>query len=417
MLIETSGDLDTVGELQKRDGTVLHSNDDGNLPHGPLNFFLWRALAAGTYRIKVSSYGEETTGSYTLHTTSLVETTFDNPQEIDLDNSAGNWTANGLLYNRPGNPGIDTDFFKVDFSEGEHFIIRTTDPFGSQVGVHDLGAIILDSDGNELASFGDGDLWPHRRHVLIAGRMKNTGTYYIKLGARLADKGPYTLHVSRVTEPGSTPATATPLDFVTARGGTIHPLSDEDYFRLEIPAATHVYLAAVSDRVQINGELFDSTNTPVDTRYYPFSFGPRRTFFFHERLDAGTYYIKVTGERKNDDFDIDAPPYVIHAFEDTDYNRFLADCEDIDTATTISDPLYGCQWHLHNTGQLKGGVPGEDINVEEVWDDNLGADINVAVVDDGMDYAHEDLSANVDYGRATTITTPTTRTATTSMNT
>ena len=399
MLIETRGDLDTVGELQKRDGTVLHSNDDGNLPHGPLNFFLWRALAAGTYRIKVSSYGEETTGSYTLHTTSLVETTFDNPQEIDLDNSAGNWTANGLLYNRPGNPGIDTDFFKVDFSEGEHFIIRTTDPFGSQVGVHDLGAIILDSDGNELASFGDGDLWPHRRHVLIAGRMKNTGTYYIKLGARLADKGPYTLHVSRVTEPGSTPATATPLDFVTARGGTIHPLSDEDYFRLEIPAATHVYLAAVSDRVQINGELLDSTNTPVDTRYYPFSFGPRRTFFFHERLDAGTYYIKVTGERKNDDFDIDAPPYVIHAFEDTDYNRFLADCEDIDTATTISDPLYGCQWHLHNTGQLKGGVPGEDINVEEVWDDNLGTGINVAVVDDGMDYAHEDLSANVDMTR------------------
>ena len=395
MLIETRGDLDTVGELQKRDGTVLHSNDDGNLPHGPLNFFLWRALAAGTYRIKVSSYGEETTGSYTLHTTSLVETTFDNPQEIDLD-SAGNWTANGLLYNRPGNPGIDTDFFKVDFSEGEHFIIRTTDPFGSQVGVHDLGAIILDSDGNELASFGDGDLWPHPRHVLIAGRMKNTGTYYIKLGARLADKGPYTLHVSRVTEPGSTTATATPLDFVTARGGTIHPLSDEDYFRLEIPAATHVYLAAVSDRVQINGELLDSTSAPVDTRYYTFSFGPRRAFFFHERLDAGTYYIKVTGERKNDDFDIDAPPYVIHAFEDTDYNRFLADCEDIDTATTISDPLYGCQWHLHNTGQLKGGVPGEDINVEEVWDDNnLGAGINVAVVDDGMDYAHEDLSANV----------------------
>ena len=51
---------------------------------------------------------------------------------------------------------------------------------------------------------------------------------------------------------------------------------------------------------------------------------------------------------------------------------------------------------------LKGGESDEDINVEEVWDDNdpdtLGAGINVVVVDDGMDYTHEDLSANVDYG-------------------
>ena len=67
--------------------------------------------------------------------------------------------------------------------------------------------------------------------------------------------------------------------------------------------------------------------------------------------------------------------------------------------TSITDPLYGCQWHLNNTGQRKGGVSGEDMNVEEVWTAGiLGAGINVAVVDNGLDSDHEDLTDNVDDG-------------------
>ena len=38
---------------------------------------------------------------------------------------------------------------------------------------------------------------------------------------------------------------------------------------------------------------------------------------------------------------------------------------------------------------------GRDINVEEVWATTMGADINIAVVDDGLHYAHEDLAPNV----------------------
>ena len=62
--------------------------------------------------------------------------------------------------------------------------------------------------------------------------------------------------------------------------------------------------------------------------------------------------------------------------------------------------MYGCQWHLKNTGQL-GTVTtsGEDINIEGVWDDGIsGAGINVAIVSDGIDLSHEDLSANVRSG-------------------
>jgi subtilisin family serine protease/subtilisin-like proprotein convertase family protein len=75
------------------------------------------------------------------------------------------------------------------------------------------------------------------------------------------------------------------------------------------------------------------------------------------------------------------------------------------TASTISlelrtDPLYKYQWHLDNTGQKNfasnGGTTGADINVDTVIaGGNTGSDIVVAIVDDGIEIAHEDLSGNV----------------------
>ena len=57
----------------------------------------------------------------------------------------------------------------------------------------------------------------------------------------------------------------------------------------------------------------------------------------------------------------------------------------------FTDDFYACQWHLKNRERER-----EDINVEPVWADGVtGEGVNVAVVDNGMDHYHEDLSANV----------------------
>jgi subtilisin-like proprotein convertase family protein len=69
-------------------------------------------------------------------------------------------------------------------------------------------------------------------------------------------------------------------------------------------------------------------------------------------------------------------------------------------ADPVGEPLFTSQWHLKNTGggQVPGGVAGNDINVSPLWNfttgANLGTGINVAVVDDGLERSHEDLSAN-----------------------
>ncbi len=65
-----------------------------------------------------------------------------------------------------------------------------------------------------------------------------------------------------------------------------------------------------------------------------------------------------------------------------------------------SDPLFGNQWALENSGQT-GGLEDADIDAPEAWDIatggiNLNSDtIVVAVIDDGCELIHPDLKANL----------------------
>lgn len=56
------------------------------------------------------------------------------------------------------------------------------------------------------------------------------------------------------------------------------------------------------------------------------------------------------------------------------------------------DPLFSDEWHLVNSGQT-GGTPGADANVVAAWDRVRGTGVTIAIVDDGLQYTHPDLSA------------------------
>lgn len=76
-------------------------------------------------------------------------------------------------------------------------------------------------------------------------------------------------------------------------------------------------------------------------------------------------------------------------------------CNSTFTIGSLSDPLAAQQWHLKNIGQnafADGvGVTGIDINVEPVYSTLglVGNGVIAAVVDTGLEIAHEDLAANV----------------------
>ena len=70
------------------------------------------------------------------------------------------------------------------------------------------------------------------------------------------------------------------------------------------------------------------------------------------------------------------------------------------TTVVSGDPLYQYQWHLNNTGQTNfatnTGTSAQDINVDSVIADGLtGSNIIIAIVDEGLEIAHEDLTDNI----------------------
>jgi len=60
-----------------------------------------------------------------------------------------------------------------------------------------------------------------------------------------------------------------------------------------------------------------------------------------------------------------------------------------------NDPLYKDQWYLRNTGQ-NGGSAGADVRAEQAWNIHTGSSgVSIAVLDDGIDTAHEDFAGKL----------------------
>jgi len=129
----------------------------------------------------------------------------------------------------------------------------------------------------------------------------------------------------------------------------------------------NVYWSTASGVNKSNGTKITSTSSPLT----------------HAGLTGGiTYYYVVTSQNTDgesaESAEVSATPL---------------------TASTTMDPLYADQWHLKNTGQQGAvappGIAGEDINVEPAWATYKGTGVRVAVVDDGLEIGHEDLTANI----------------------
>ena len=288
--------------------------------------------------------------------------------------------------------GDDRDIFRLDLSGRA----GGTDVWIYTIGDFDTWGEMYGSSGTLIVNNNDGLIDPNWSNFHLRRNLA-PGVYYVGVyNADDVSTGDYTLHAEAVTDPGSTTAAATLLNLGTPTGGSIDTVSDVDYFRIVFHANTNLYLYSVG-LIMWDGtaflpiepllvEVFDATNTVVTLNVRSAVLG----FTIRDDFEPGTYYIKVTTPSGVMSHPV---PYNIHAQEDTDYTDFINSCESASRPSQIDDPLYGCQWHLNN-------ALGEDINVEPVWSDGIkGEGINIAVVDDGMDWNHEDLVDNVDASR------------------
>jgi kexin len=138
----------------------------------------------------------------------------------------------------------------------------------------------------------------------------------------------------------------------------------------------NLYWSTASGVTNTNGAKITSVNTPLN----------------HGGLVNGTAYF-----------------YVVAAVNSAGESTISSQAEAMPAnGANIPDVLYGDQWHLKNTGQPGAngvaGMAGEDIDVEPVWTacgngyTCRGEGVRIAVVDDGLEIAHEDLFANVATG-------------------
>ena len=63
----------------------------------------------------------------------------------------------------------------------------------------------------------------------------------------------------------------------------------------------------------------------------------------------------------------------------------------------FNDPLLSKQWHYYNDGTVTNSIKGADINLFPAWQKYTkgSSTVIVSVVDGGIDWEHEDLSANM----------------------
>ena len=285
--------------------------------------------------------------------------------------------------------GDDHDVFKIDLSGAS----GPTDVWAYATGEYDTVGGLYDSN-RALLSFSDDSL--------LAGSLRNfsvrssvpPGIYYVVVASYEGESGEYTIHAQAVTDPGSSTGTAARLSLGSPAGGTIDTPDDADYFRLYFPESTHAIIEArTANLAPINADLLDAQGREISANVYRLivRFGVR---FWHgfrilDDFGPGTYYLRVTTP---DDLAPRPVTYTIYAYEDDEYTEYTEECEAKTRALNepqISDPLYACQWHLDSPDYA-------NIDIESAWAEGArGEGVTVAVVDDGMDPAHEDLRDNV----------------------
>jgi len=120
------------------------------------------------------------------------------------------------------------------------------------------------------------------------------------------------------------------------------------------------------------------------------------TFAFNTKVSGG-YDVTVFSQPSNGSCSVAGGSGTARA----DVMNVVVSCSLGFSIASLGDPLAAQQWHLKNTAQNAfsdlPGTAGMDINVDPVFSafGYAGKGVTVAVVDTGMEIAHEDLAANV----------------------
>ena len=373
--IYSRSNIDMKGAIYERGNRRFNTSDHGGQDHNPEDFFSRTELSPGVYHIEVSGY-DGATGDYEINVRAFPEGSSGRSNAIDLPLGQA---ARGNIH-----PAGDEDYYKITLTARTDVILRAS-------GGRDTVGELQNTSGTKIAE-NDDSLFPQDVFNFLIRETLNAGVYYLRVkNYNEGITGAYTVHASTAGSPGSSTSTAQALTLDEARGGNISSAGDSDHFSITVAQDTYATIWALheSDSLDADGELLNNSGQAV-TEDFLHDMAGDAGFGIEHLLTPGTHHLKVTG-----DGGTSTGVYTVLATENQTFNRVADRCSGKSRSPGINDALSGCQWHLNNTGQFSGGA-GQDINVEPVWTSgNLGGDVNVAVVDAGINGQHPDLVDNV----------------------
>ena len=272
VILYTTGDTDTTGELVDEDLREVEYGDDSILSEEMTNFFLGAVLEPGVYYVFVSGYAANT-GPYRLYSWSGTDPAGSRTTLADL---ALESEQLGIL-----GSSTDEDYFRITVSEATDLQVYAEGP------VDTVGELI-DIDGNRLAYNDDSDFSLGNSSFFIAKSL-SPGTYYVAVSGADGDTGPYRLYAMETLDQSNEMDTAEALEPGTPVMGLIDAGTDTDLFKLEMADAAEVFIYTTGD-VDTVGTLIDSDGATLETDD---DNGAQLNFFIRQNLGPGTYYIRV----------------------------------------------------------------------------------------------------------------------------
>ena len=231
LTVYTTGGLNSVGELQAGDGSILATDDNSG---ADTNFKIEYFVDPGTYYVNVTGY--ETvdangvrftfTGAYVLRTAFVAGPP---PPVDDHGNARHDATEIALGSSLPGVIGVsgDVDYFRVNVTEPGTLTVYTTGNLDT------YGALLSDDSGRSDNDSGD------EENFSLSWDVVHTGTHFVSVRAnRPRETGSYVVWTRFVAFPpdqhGNTRADATPLPLGGSVAGEFWEEEDEDFFRLDV---------------------------------------------------------------------------------------------------------------------------------------------------------------------------------------
>ena len=311
LTLYTTGALNSSGELQTGDGSVLAADHDSGADD---HFRIAHRVGPGSYYVKVSGHRYvdsagvtyKFTGPYAVHALFVAHS------ERDHGDSPSDATVLALGDSVSG--AIETlgdkDFFRVEVTEPGTLTVYTTGDLDTAGELRTDTQVLLARDDNRKANF-------NIKHDV------GPGTYSVRVNASYRVTSPgeaignYVLHVRFVPgrgpppdDHGSTRADATELPLGSSVRGFVIP-GDTDYFRVEVtqPGTLTFYTSSGSGDVLGQLQAADGTSLGFVGRLhsaYP------RTVIRHP-VTTGTYYIRISTWVPPGTEELDAAGYGLHA--------------------------------------------------------------------------------------------------------